>query len=288
MVDPTTDALVRASGAGPGLLAAGLQHADPWARARAVQRLQAGLGNAAVGAMLSQRHARTTHLQLERRADDTEARTTIQREEGDPPVDAAQTLDTTTAGGAGATEEIGPPAQTDYAVSASSLADVLAAISGREEAGYVGWTQAMTSSAPNGPTVETVSVKVDITLEMPAWAPPSSMLPRARAEWNRWYAALLAHEQGHIQIVHDVYDGLAKRLIGKTPAAATAAFNAAKASLTTRSAAYDTKTGHGLKTGTILDVGIETLELDAEQKKKDAAAKAKGHEATVPEVPDDE
>jgi hypothetical protein len=290
VLDPTTDALVRASGPGPGLLLTGLQHADPWTRSRAVQRLQAGLGNAAVGAMLGRRHVRTTHLQLERRAGDAEARTTIQRDEGDVPDDGAQALDTTTAGGGGASETIGPPTSSSYAVTGSSLADVLAAISGRDEAGHVGWVATPKYAANTGTTVDTASVNVDITIEMPSWTPPTKMLPKAKAEWTRWYAALLAHEQGHIARVHTVYDGLAKKMIGKTLTAAGTVFSTADATMQPKSDAYDKVTDHGLKTGTVLDVGIETLELDEEQKKKDAdaKAKAKSHESVVPDVPDDE
>ena len=288
VLDPTADALVRASGPGPGQLYAGLQHADPWTRARAVQRLQAGLGNAAVGAMLGRRHVRTTHLQIERRAGEDAARTTIQREEGDLPAEGVQALDATTGGGGGASETIGPPTPSSYAVTASSLADVLAAIGGRDEAGHVGWVATPTYAANMGTTVDTASVNVDITIEMPSWSPPSTMLPKAKAEWARWYAALLAHEQGHIALVHAVYDGLAKRMIGKSLSAAATIFRTANATMQPKSDAYDVKTGHGLKTGTVLDVGIETLELDEEQKKKDAAAKTKGRESAVPDVPDDE
>jgi Bacterial protein of unknown function (DUF922) len=288
LLDPAADALVRASGPGPGHLAVGLQHADPWTRTRAVQRLQAGLGNAAVGALLGRRHVRTTHLQLERRADEAEARTTIQREDGDVPDDGAQALDTTTAGGGGATETIGPPTSSSYAVTGSSLADVLAAISGRDEAGHVGWEAIPKYAANTGTKVDTASVNVTITIDMPSWTPPATMLPRAKAEWTRWYAALLAHEQGHIALIHTVYDGLAKQMIGKTLSAAGTVFSTADATMQPKSDAYDKKTDHGLKTGTILDVGIETLELDEEKKKKEAAAKANERVSAVPDVPEDE
>jgi len=286
--DPTAAALLRASGSGPGQLFAGLQHADPGSRVRTVQRLQTGVGNAAVGAMLARRHARTTHLQIERRAGEDAARTTIQREEGDLPADGAQALETTTAAGGGASETIGPPTPSSYAIQATSLADVLAAIGGREEAGLVGWVATPNYAANTGTTVDTASVNVDISIEMPSWSPPATMLPKARAEWTRWYAALQAHEQGHIALVHTVYDGLAKKMIGKTLAAAAAVFKTANDSMQPKSDAYDKGNGHGLLKGTVLDVGIETLELDEEQKKKDAAAKAKGHESTAPEMPDDE
>lgn len=270
LVDPTTAAVVRAGAVGPDGIRSGLLHLDQSTRSRAVQRLQTDAGNRAVGTLIGGQPIRAT----------------VQREGDDPTDTGAVALDSTSGGGA--TEVIGPETSSTYAVAASSLADVAAVIGGRDEAGHVGWVEQMSSSANTGPTVDTVSVTVDIDLEMPSWSPPSAMLPRARGEWTRWYAALMAHEQGHIKLVHDVHDGQAARLLGKTPPQATAAFNASKASLTTKSNAYDTRTGHGLKTGTVLDVGIETLELDEERKKKEAAEKAKSRESAVPDVPEDE
>ncbi len=267
LVDPTMAAIGRAGASGSDRMMSGLMHLDRSTRSRAVQRLQAEAGNRAVGAMIG-------------------VQPIVQREGDDPAETGAVALDSTTGGGA--TETIGPETSSTYAVAASSLADVAAVIGGREEAGHVGWVEQMSSSANTGATVDTVSVTVDIALDMPSWSPPSAMLPRARAEWSRWYAALMAHEQGHIKLVHDVHDGQAARLLGKTPSAATTAFNASKASLTNKSNAYDTKTGHGLKTGTVLDVGIETLELDEERKKREAAEKATSRDIAVPHVPDDE
>ena len=267
LADPTMAAIGRAGGGGPERMRSGLLQLDQSTRSRAVQRLQADAGNRAVGAMIG-------------------VQPILQREGAEPTDTGVVALDATTGGGA--TETIGPETSSSYAVAASSLADVAAVIGGRAEAGHVGWVEQMSSSANTGPTVDTVSVTVGIDLEMPSWSTPSAMLPRARAEWSRWYAALMAHEQGHIQLVHDVHDGQAATLLGKTPSAATTAFNASKASLTNKSNAYDTKTGHGLKTGTVLDVGIETLELDEERKKREAAEKAKGRESAVPDVPEDE
>ena len=270
----------------PGELRSGLGRIDPFSRAGAMQRLQAGVGNGAIGSMLAGL-ARATPA---RQAAHIPSPVMLQREDGDEGGDSAQPLDTKAAAGAGATETIGPPTSADYSVTASSLEDVLDAISARDEAGHVGWVESMTSTANTGPTVDTANVTVTISLEMPSWTPPSTMLPKAKAEWTRWYGALLAHEQGHIKLVHDVHDGLAKRLLGQTPAKAQQMFNAAKASLTTKSNTYDTTTSHGLKTGTVLNVGIEQTELAEEQKKKDEAAKAKpkSQDAAVPDVPEDE
>ncbi|MCY7418915.1 MAG: DUF922 domain-containing Zn-dependent protease [Chloroflexi bacterium] len=176
--------------------------------------------------------------------------------------------------GGGATEVVGPPVVTNHALSASGLIDIASIMSGRSEAGKVGWSEEMSATGPAGKGMDTVSVVVKITLDMPTWDPPSSMLPLARAEWERWLGALQAHEQGHIELVHQVHDGIAAKIIGKSKPAADTLWANAQASLTTKSAAYDTRTGHGLKTGTVLNVKIETDELADEEKKEAAADKA--------------
>ena len=100
-------------------------------------------------------------------------------------------LETTTAAGGGASETIGPPTPSSYAVQATSLADVLAAIGGRDEAGHVGWVGDTHVRGEHRDRRSTPrSVNVDISIEMPSWTPPATMLPKARAEWTRWYAAL--------------------------------------------------------------------------------------------------
>jgi hypothetical protein len=283
LVDGTSAALDREAVRDPAQLRSGLERIDPRGRAGAMHRLQAGIGNA----------ARTAQRLSPHGVQQVVGPSVVQRDGDDPvggdqPFDGAQQLDAKAGAGGGATEVIGPPSSSTYAVSGSSLDDVSTFISTRDEAGHVGWVEDMAASGSNGSTLDTVSVTVAISLEMPSWTPPSTMLPKARAEWTRWYAALAAHEQGHIKLVHDVHDGLAKKLLGKTPRAADTLFDAAKASLTAKSKAYDTATGHGLKTGTIIDVGIEQQELADEQKKKDDAAKAKTRDSAVPSVPDDE
>ena len=291
LVDGTSAALDREAARDPAHLRSGLERIDPRSREGAMHRLQAGIGNGALGGLM----ARTSQRPSPGGGQHPIGLAVVQRDGDDPisggdlPLDnGAQQLDAKAGAGGGATEAIGPPSSSTYAVSGSSLDDVSTFISTRDEAGHVGWVEDMAASGSNGSTLDTVSVTVAISLEMPSWTPPSTMLPKARAEWTRWYAALAAHEQGHIKLVHDVHDGLARKLLGKTPRAADTLFDAAKASLTAKSKAYDTTTGHGLKTGTIIDVGIEQQELADEQKKKDDAAKAKTRDSAVPSVPDDE
>ncbi len=263
-------AITQASSSGPDQMMSGLLQMDQPTRALAVQRLQAGLGNGAVGALLEASRGRAT----------------IQRAGDDPGDDTAVPLDTSSAGGGGgATEVVGPPVISNYSLNAADLADVASIVAGRDEAGHVGWSEDMSASGTPGKGMDTVSVKVDIALQMPSWDPPATMLPKARAEWDRWYAALSAHEQGHIDLVHQVHDGLAAKILGKSKPASDALWAAAQASLKSRSKAYDVTTGHGLKTGTILNTALEAAELAEEQKKKDAAAKGASSTSAAPDAP---
>jgi hypothetical protein len=172
-------------------------------------------------------------------------------------------------------------------VTASSLADVAAAIGGRSEAGHVGWQPAFDFHQTDG-RIDSVTISVPIELQMPSWSPPSAMLPKARAEWDRWYAALRAHEQGHIDLVHQVFDGLAARILGATVRAGQTLFERAKASLAAKSRAYDARTGHGTRQGTVMNVSIEQQEIDEERRKREQAEKARERESAVPEVGDEE
>jgi hypothetical protein len=186
----------------------------------------------------------------------------------------------------GATEEVGPSTSSSYGVAAVSLSDIASQLSSRDEAGHCGWKESWTyKTSPTG-RINAVKVTVAIDIEMPAWTPPPSMLPKAKAEWERSYAALLAHEQGHERLVHDHFDGLADKILGKTVRQGTALFEGAKGSLSRASRGYDTKTGHGTKAGTIIDTTIEQREIDEkkreeDEKRKKAEAEKAGKKAEV-------
>lgn len=269
----------------PADLTRELAAADEASRVRTMGDLQQGAGNAALGEMLGAsgrmagvgvgRGGLTTHT--------TEL--TIAREIGDEevagPADEVVPLDT--GAQAHATESVGPVSESSYAVEASTLADVAAAIGGRSEAGHVSWVPTLDFHQTDG-RIDSVTINVSIDLQMPSWSPPASMLPKARAEWTRWYAALRAHEQGHIDLVHQLFDGLAAKILGKTVRAGQQLFATARTSLAAQSRAYDTRTGHGTRQGTVMNAGIEQQEIDEERRKREAAEKAKQRESAVPDV----
>jgi hypothetical protein len=204
-------------------------------------------------------------------------------EPGDPAIGEAEQLADIPEG---ATEEVGPSTSSSYGVAAVSLSDIASQLSSRDEAGHCGWKESWTyKTSPTG-RINAVKVTVAIDIEMPAWTPAPSMLPKAKAEWERSYAALLAHEQGHERLVHDHFDGLADKILGKTVRQGTALFEGAKGSLSRASRGYDTKTGHGTKAGTIIDTTIEQREIDEkkreeDEKRKKAEAEKAGKKAEV-------
>jgi hypothetical protein len=291
-VSPETERLEETAarlGLTPADLTRELTAADEASRVRTMGALQQGAGNAALGDMLGS-SGRMVGLGIGRGGLTTHTtELTIAREIGEEdvagPVDELVPLDT--GAQVNATESVGPVTESSYAVEASTLADVAAAIGGRSEAGHVGWVPALDFHQTDG-RIDSVTINVTIDLQMPSWSPPASMLPKARAEWTRWYAALRAHEQGHIDLVHQLFDGLAARILGKTVRAGQGLFDTAKASLAAQSRAYDTRTGNGTRQGTIMNVAIEQQEIDEERRKREAAEKAKQRDSAVPDVGDEE
>lgn len=276
-------------GLAPDDLGPELAVADVGSLARSIGGLQAQAGNAALGRILGGTgHA--TGFGMGKGAVTTHAtRLTVSRDVEEPgPAGPSDELVPLDAGApASVTETVGPVSESSYEVSASSLADVAAVIGGRPEAGHVGWVPSLDFHQTDG-TIDSVTIDVSIDLQMPSWTPPSTMLPKARAEWARWHAALRAHEQGHIDLVHQVFDGLAARLLGTSVARGQRLFANAKTSLAAKSGGYDGRTGHGTKQGTVMNVAIEQQELDEERRKREEGEKTGKREPAVPTVGDEE
>jgi predicted secreted Zn-dependent protease len=275
-----------------GDLARRLRATDAATRADALGHLQTRAGNAAVDRLLAERpfarSVRSSQVTLTRSTGSGAGHVALQRDPSDVAEEVVpeEPVPLDAGAGTGATETIGPATESGYAVTGSSLADVEAFISGLPEAGRVDWAEGMDYHQTDG-IIDSVTVTVGITLEMPSWSPPSTMLPKARAEWTRWYAALRAHEQGHIDLVHQVFDGLAAKMLGKPAASGDRTFAAAKASLRKKSKAYDGRTSHGIRQGTTLNVSIEQKELDEERRRQEEAGKSEGRQGSVPDVGDE-
>jgi predicted secreted Zn-dependent protease len=141
---------------------------------------------------------------------------------------------------------LGATARTTYNVTASTLADVVAVISARREAGECSWAIAYNYDSvgrdgkPRGLVVEAT-----ITIEMPVWVGRDTARAVERVEWDRARRALSDHEDGHdtraragIQRLHDTLENTrASRL--------SAVYASEKARIQRESDAYDTATRNG-------------------------------------------
>jgi hypothetical protein len=156
-----------------------------------------------------------------------------------------------------ATTIVGPPKRTFYTLRAATLRGVVAELGGREEAGRTDWKPHLGYKADDSGIVTSAIVTVPIPLEMPRWPGHRKVSKTAQAEWDRAYRALEAHEQGHVDLVHEHFDGMASSLIGKTEAQANAAFQKATEDLQSASDEYDQRTDHGQSAGAVIDTSKE-------------------------------
>jgi predicted secreted Zn-dependent protease len=171
--------------------------------------------------------------------------------------------------GGKAAEKIGPVSMKTYSLSAKTLSEVCDEISGQPEAGQVSWEPVYKTVHDDDGKITAATVTVKITMELPSWTPPSTMGPKAKAEWNRWKAALRAHEDGHVEIVKKGFTGLAKQMLGKTEDDASTLFDKAKTDTQKASDSYDSKNGHGTKAGTNMDLSVEEDEQAAAEEKEE-------------------
>jgi hypothetical protein len=99
----------------------------------------------------------------------------------------------------------------------------------------------------------TVTVRTKIT--MPRWPEYTSAPQAEKDEWDRFFAALQAHEEGHIDLVRQQLSGIDDQLAGLSSDQANSAWTAALQQLQDASDSYDTDTDHGRNQGTIINLG---------------------------------
>jgi hypothetical protein len=144
------------------------------------------------------------------------------------------------------------PRRDTYTVS-GTLADVVATIEQREEAGKATWNPAYTYQQEGG-TITSVDVTCELAIEMPVWSDYSSASAEDRAEWDRFLAALEIHEQGHIQLVQAHLDGAESWFLNQPAESASTLWQDGLARLQAESDGYDADTGHGVYYGCSITV----------------------------------
>lgn len=108
--------------------------------------------------------------------------------------------------------------------------------------------------------VTEVTLKPSYTIRMPTWAGYAKAPKPCQEEWDRMYAKLQEHEDGHKQIHQDTLDAIEKYL-GKATDLAEKQFKTDFAKLIKdgqdNQKKFDTSTGHGSKKGVELVVTEE-------------------------------
>lgn len=101
---------------------------------------------------------------------------------------------------------------TQYEVTGNSIPELRASIRTRARlqpdrtgfAGYtrwsLGWRYARSTMGPRGCSADGVQVDLELAVRYPTWADSASADPEVRSEWQRYLAALKAHEANHAAI----------------------------------------------------------------------------------------
>src|SRR5271166_1435262 len=150
-----------------------------------------------------------------------------------------------------------------YSVSGQKLADVAASISQLPEAGQTTWPATFDYQADANGILTSATVTVRRVVTLPKWDGYSSASQAAKNEWDRFSAALSAHETGHSDLVVQNLQSLDQQMVGHSVSDARQIFNAALQTLKAASDAYDQQTNHGQNTGTVIDTSVDATTSNA-------------------------
>jgi predicted secreted Zn-dependent protease len=145
-----------------------------------------------------------------------------------------------------------------YTVDAGTLEEAAQQIEQREEAGETKWNPTYKTTLDENGNVASATVDVEITVTLPKWPGATKLNKAARAEWERFFKALKAHEQRHVNLARQKLKDLAEKLVGKSPADAEESFQKAVDDLQKSSDDYDEISDHGRNEGTIIDTSAGT------------------------------
>jgi predicted secreted Zn-dependent protease len=149
--------------------------------------------------------------------------------------------------------EFGDTEWTTKSVGGATLAAVAQAISQMDEAAKTEWFPAYTADTADGALIN-VAVTVRTKVTMPQWSGYDNATQAEKDEWDRFFIALRAHEQGHLDLVTSQLSGIDDRLAGHSTSDASATWTNALRELTSASNAYDASNDHGRSQGTVISV----------------------------------
>ncbi len=161
---------------------------------------------------------------------------------GGDPLGGDQTngADPLSAGSNGSTT-VHAPTTTYDSYSAPTLA-ALDAILPSDEVGHLDFAMNVSSS---GDPITSARLDVTQVMTMPRWTEYSSQCQPVKQAWDRFYAALLNHERGHVTRDNQQFPGKHARFVGHAQSETQAVTDQVKAEVQAVQDSYDTATDHG-------------------------------------------
>jgi hypothetical protein len=234
---------------------------------QSVSGLQGAAGNAAVagllgaregGARATRRLAPTLHHagdvdvpagDVPRAATEPAEGTTPLGDEGGAPAAPALTSSFT---------KVGPPTRSSYTVS-GTLRQAADAVAARPEAGAT-VTSPVLDIAADSKWPTHVQVTVGQAVELPEWDGKAAATQNQRNEWDRFKAAITAHEDGHVAKDQAAFANAHVKIKAKpTRPAGEKEFDRIVAQADTDNDAFDAKTDHGRNAGTNINPNIDEV-----------------------------
>jgi predicted secreted Zn-dependent protease len=144
-----------------------------------------------------------------------------------------------------------------YDVGGTTLGDAAAAIAHLPEAGQTEWSPHYEFQTDERGHVSEVALTVATRVTLPAWSGYQSASGAEQHEWDRFAAALQAHEQGHLDLVASHLNGLDQHMLGVSHDHAQSIYHQALQQLQAACDAYDHQTNHGQSAGTVIDLSVQ-------------------------------
>jgi hypothetical protein len=145
----------------------------------------------------------------------------------------------------------------DTTFSVSGEFGVMAAnLAARSEAGSVTSQVSDIYLEPTKGNVQLANITVTETRSLPTWVDRGAPKPEQVAEWDRFRAAIGAHEQGHVDIDTKAFTNVHLKAIGVPQDKANERIDAVIAAADATNAEFDTKTDHGRNAGTSIDTNV--------------------------------
>lgn len=158
--------------------------------------------------------------------------------------------------------KIGPATSSSFSVS-GTLREVATALAARPEAGstttYSDLDQE-TYAPPDGEDrITAARFTVFQEVALPTWSDKGAATTKQQAEWNRFSAAIKAHEDGHVATDRKSYANAHRKIKGQTPTDGDTIWKGLDEQAKKDNKAFDTATDSGRNTGTNINANIDEV-----------------------------